>query len=266
MITLKNYTQNCVIPITQLTFPAGERHVSIDYSYLRSRDHIYMYLDFQSSDDIVDMMHLREILANHKVTLSLNYVPFARQDRAVNLGEVNAMKVFGKLVNSLNFEKVLVADPHSDVVEAVIDRIVITPQHLLANQIIDRKYDYIISPDIGATKKTEKYAALVDTPVLQCNKKRDLKTGKILKFEILDCPDLAGKRVLVLDDIGDGLGTFHMLADAINNDTCEKYLYITHGIFSKGLDEIMKKYRGIFCHNPMNFSEKFINGYYGGIN
>lgn len=260
MITLKNYTQGFEITVKSLTFPAGERHVSIDKSYLRSRDRIYMYLDFQGSDDVVDMMMLREILSDHEVVLSLNYTPFARQDRAVNVGEVNALKVFAKLVNSLNFKKVLVTDPHSDVVEAVFDRVVIVRQWDLANDIIDKDYDYIISPDLGATKKAEKYAELTQTPLLQCTKKRDLRTGKIIKFEVIDLPDLTGKRVLILDDICDAGGTFLALSDVIGN-CLQKDLYVSHGIFSKGIDIILEKYDNVFCPNVMNNEVKarFVN-------
>ncbi|HCW17254.1 MAG TPA: phosphoribosylpyrophosphate synthetase, partial [Achromobacter sp.] len=53
--------------------------------------------------------------------------------------------------------------------------------------------------------------------------------------------------VLVVDDICDGGRTFLELASALRDTTRQPvYLYVTHGIFSKGLGELNARYAGIF--------------------
>lgn len=262
MIKVRSYTHQVDIPVKSWTFPAGERGITSDPMYVHSdRDVIEITLEFQGSDDIVDLILLREMYINNRVTLTIPYMPFGRQDRKVNCEDVHALKAFAHLINSLNFSKVVTCDPHSDVIEALFVNCVIQRQWDIAKDIIKEKYDYIIAPDIGAAKKTEQYAKLVGTKMLQCVKKRDPDTGALLRFEILDCPDLNGKRVLVLDDICDGGGTFILLAQDLP-ETCVADLYVTHGIFSKGLSDLEKYYSTFYCYNVLNTALKaeFTNG------
>jgi len=51
------------------------------------------------------------------------YVPYARQDRVCVPGESFSIKAFAALINMLAFDRVIVVDPHSDVVAAVIARV-----------------------------------------------------------------------------------------------------------------------------------------------
>jgi ribose-phosphate pyrophosphokinase len=91
--------------------------------------------------------------------------------------------------------------------------------------------------------------------MLQATKKRDLQTGKIIGYELIDKPDLSGKLVLVVDDICDGGGTFLALSNAIDEhsgNACEKHLYVTHGIFSKGKEVLNNHYSKVFCYNDMS--------------
>jgi ribose-phosphate pyrophosphokinase len=95
----------------------------------------------------------------------------------------------------------------------------------------------LISPDAGASKKTVKIAEYFngEPEVIQAQKLRNLKTGEIVKTEILG--DVKGKKVLIADDICDGGRTFIELAKVLKNQgAIEVSLFITHGIFSKGLE------------------------------
>lgn len=78
-------------------------------------------------------------------------------------------------------------------------------------------------------------------PVLHATKHRDPETGRLSQFTV---PALM-PRVLIVDDICDGGGTFLGLADAIDFRT-ELYLYVTHGIFSKGVHELYKRFKAIY--------------------
>ena len=65
----------------------------------------------------------------------------------------------------------------------------------------------------------------------------------------------AGKpsRYVVVDDICDAGGTFLGIAKMLNNynPTATLELVISHGIFSKGIDELLKHYSTIYTTNSV---------------
>ena len=111
--------------------------------------------------------------------------------------------------------------------------------------------DYIIAPDNGAVKKASKIAEKFKLPLITCLKERDLATGHITKYRILDSIEKPGK-ALIVDDICDGGATFNILAKSLKEDTpvTEISLYVTHGIFSKGLDKLFENIDNIYSYHP----------------
>jgi ribose-phosphate pyrophosphokinase len=91
--------------------------------------------------------------------------------------------------------------------------------------------DIVCYPDKGATVK---YTKLYTFPHIFGSKVRDQATGWIMGYELPYRCD--GQRVLIVDDICDGGKTFEILtADLFKNGAEEVNLFVTHGIFSKGL-------------------------------
>lgn len=265
MISLFNATDRCEIPVKFITFPGGERHVVIEKWHISVRCVVEFNMQFTGSDDVIDLCLLVDafnslpLASTVRRELVMNYVPFARQDRRVNDGEAHALKVFAKIVNSLNFDKVTVADPHSDVVEACFDNLNILHQWSIVDRFINSMHrefrpTHIAAPDLGATKKAEKLCKVLDVPLIQFTKKRDLKTGRIIAFESLtDLSTLSmNDHVLVVDDICDGGGTFIPIGDMINSARCS--LFVTHGIFSKGIKPLSDVFGSVSTYNLMNKS------------
>jgi ribose-phosphate pyrophosphokinase len=82
--------------------------------------------------------------------------------------------------------------------------------------------------------------------VVECSKSRDVKTGKLTGFKVY-AEDLEGKDCLIVDDICDGGGTFIGLAGELKKKNAGNlYLAVTHGIFSKGFEELEKCFDKIF--------------------
>ena len=62
-------------------------------------------------------------------------------------------------------------------------------------------------------------------------------------------------RFLIVDDICDGGRTFLEAAKILKEETTGKlFLYVTHGIFSKGIDELLEHYEHIYCHHVLDDS------------
>lgn len=168
--------------------------------------------------------------------LRIPYVPYSRQDRVCNPGEGHSLRVIARRINSLEFATVCILDPHSTVAEALIERCHVSNQHMIFGHVMNFSETYIVAPDAGALKKCEEFARLTNAKgVVACQKRRDMKTGKIIGFKMTDCDHvLPGSNFFVLDDICDKGGTFLAVADAIFSQLhpARVDLAVTHGLFT----------------------------------
>ncbi|MCP5006663.1 MAG: ribose-phosphate pyrophosphokinase [Planctomycetes bacterium] len=234
-------------------FSGGEEHVRLNGSYRYEKYNIQAKI--KNSRDLMVLLLLNDSLkrrGDEDITLSLHYVPYARQDRVCNVGESFSLKVFCDLINACGFDKVYITDPHSDVAPALLNNVVIQEQHSLT-QCIREKYDSIISPDGGALKKAFKTAQYMKAEVIVASKVRDVSTGDIVKTEVH--ADIVPDKVLIVDDICDGGRTFIELAKVLRAKGAETVdLYVTHGIFSKGFEV----FEGLI--NTIYTTDSFYNG------
>lgn len=148
------------------------------------------------------------------------------------------------------------------------------------NSLTETDIVVFIAPDAGATKKTwdVSQAAIKDiindkqvVLVVNAEKHRDVRTGKLSNSHINLCnalkqanvdvaqPDCPSITLFVVDDLCDGGATFIKLAQAIDNDlnnhasqaNIQKCLYVTHGLFSKGIDVLKEHYTNVISHNNL---------------
>ena len=220
---------------------------------------------------------IQEIIgSNTKYSLNMPYHPYARQDRVCAQGDAFSLRVAVNMIRSLNFDKILVKDPHSNVLAGMYPAGVleIKSQDIVLMNLIrwnlskseNPKSLVLIAPDEGAFKKTESlldkfdYSAFTDVSMVRCFKKRDPKTGKILSVECLDEIPNNPVTVVVTDDICDGGGTFIALIENIKHKFSKGskfYLCVTHGIFSKGVDVLKEAgYDAVFAANDMTKYEQ----------
>jgi ribose-phosphate pyrophosphokinase len=174
--------------------------------------------------------------------LLLPYLPGARQDRR-QTGEALSCKVYADLINGMHFKKVVAVDPHSDVMPALLNNLEVVHQHEVIKEysrILNQGFTGVIAPDVGAYKKAWKVAQLLQLPLYQAFKHRDMSTGKLSGFTC-DTLSPSGK-YLVVDDICDGGGTFMGLAEMLGLPKEQLALYVTHGIFSGNNVENLHKY------------------------
>ena len=190
---------------------------------------------FENNEELVALY----FLANHlkskglrNIELNMPYIPNARQDRVKAPEDVFTLKYFAKLINSLEFSKVTVLDPHSYVSEALFDNICIkTPKEnvekVLEELSLGGKDILLFYPDEGAMKR---YSAMCDKPYVFGMKKRDWTTGEIQGLEVQGQTELIeGSTVLIVDDICSKGGTFYHSAKALKAlGAGEIYLYISH--------------------------------------
>ena len=201
--------------------------------------------NIKNSDDLIKLILAKSLvdkanlLLKRPVILSLPYVPYMRSDRAMSDISVGGLKTIAPIINNLNFDRVVISDPHSDVTEALLNNAVIKSQsdlfhsYLQFNPEILTGIDYVISPDAGALKKVSKCAGLISKPHIEAFKVRELSTNKIIKTSVnASKEELEGKTILVIDDILEYGTTIRELAKVLKEDfnVSKVKCYVTHGV------------------------------------
>jgi ribose-phosphate pyrophosphokinase len=223
--------------IETLTFPGGEPHVKVP----RMKEDVTLFLKLRSWADVgsaalvIDAFERQGRLRHTFIP----YFPAARQDRtdgraALSLA-VNA-RLFGAT-------PVCVFDPHS---VKLLEHVKVARAYMPADLEVPIKPDVvgIIAPDEGARARAVHFRDRFypEATVELATKHRDPQTGALSNYQLSALPR-AGRYVIV-DDICDGGGTFNLLADAFTRraaeleGACALDLFVSHGIFSKGLGAI----------------------------
>jgi len=250
-------------------FPDGQRQVSI--VRWKSKDNtkwwdchgvqvVSRLNNFQDLELIICAVKSLRNLGVKGIKLFTPYFLGSRSDKQFEDGSNNYLKdVICPIINSLNFESVIIRDPHSDVLEACLsnfekfDNVRLVGWSLNKISNIHKNIDDVVlfSPDAGATKKIYKVAERIGykEKIVTCSKDRDAD-GKITKCVVPFTDGWRNKNLIIIDDICDGGATFINIAKEIKTRRTNKiYLIVTHGIFSKGFEELNKYFDGIYCTN-----------------
>lgn len=239
------------IAFESFTFHGGEPHIKIKADFdislpVMITHRINSFNDLGLLCIAVDALRRMGIKT---ISAFIPYFPAARQDRVMVMGEALSVKVYADIINQLNLEKVYIFDPHSEVTPALLINVSVISNHDFIQKVVAQIGTNIklISPDGGALKKIYKVSEyLGGIEVVEASKSRDVKTGKLTGFKVYH-DDLEGSDCLIVDDICDGGGTFIGLAEELKKKNAGKlYLAVSHGIFSKGVDELSKYFYKIF--------------------
>ena len=180
-----------------------------------------------------------------------------RSDRRFSEMQSFDLKLITDVINDCNFGCVEILDPHSDVAMALIRNSEKRTSYEFVKKAvrdIQKKFDttdsfadiLLVSPDAGAYKKVYEYGEKLQLPTMGAMKCR-VDGIPAMTFT----HDVEGKDCLIVDDLCDGGATFVSLAKLLKLHKAKHvYLYVTHGLFSKGFDEMMAAgIDRIYCTN-----------------
>ncbi len=194
-------------------------------------------------------------------------MPDQRADRREQPGMSNPAFVTANLIGNLPCNRLIVYDLHSfvcritlqDVCEADGKELIINePLECFLEALNDldpaTSIDYVVAVDKGAVARAESVAAYYGAKVIYCDKKR--VDGKVVGHKFVQQPgvhvatgNLGNKNVWVIDDLCDGGATFISVAKLLRKHYSfnELNLYVTHGLFSKGKEELFQHYTTILA-------------------
>ena len=242
-----NQKTNKEIDHTVIGFSGGERHVQLRGVTPTNIAEVTIRAQITNTEKLMDVLLIENALRHKygqelKLNLELPYMPYARQDRVCAPGQAFSLEVFAKLLKTLRLSKLVTWDCHSQVGVELTNAENIAPVDIIKadNELMKLLQDedtVLICPDKGAVNRCNDIKDGLNLPnIVFCEKKRDPATGKIYKTDVL-VDDLNGKCAVISDDICDGGFTFIKIAEQLKEKNVEKIvLFVTHGIFSKGLE------------------------------
>lgn len=250
-------------PLEPFTFPGGEAHVKgtehteaiLGAQYhiadLRGADSHELFQLAAWADALDNIYGGTSRYVDQKRVLLLPYLPAARADKAPT---TTSLVYTSFLTDVVIPDQIVSLDPHSPFMPSYLSGVFTEfPFERILRRAVGRPdsdehqhpYVGVIAPDKGATERAQRAADVLHVPVYHAGKTRDFTTGALTGFHMEDELPAEG-RFLLVDDICDGGGTFNGLADAIGIGLDRLDLWVTHGIFSKGVEELQKRFGNIY--------------------
>lgn len=210
---------------------------------------------YDNEGELLQIMYLVKHIRDHAqsdvpITLYMPYIPNARMDRVKGEDEVFTLKWFADIINDLGFDEVYVLDPHSNVSQALLNRVrVVDASEYIYRAIVEVEKEsgenvLVCYPDEGASKR---YSGEIKEEYVFCIKHRDWDSGVIKSLELTNPSSVSGRDVIIVDDICSRGGTFFHTAKALKDAGARNvYLYVTHceNTIEKGtllVDGLIKK-------------------------
>ena len=243
-ITISGYFfgKRTPIPHTSPKFSGGEIQVRLtDMTIPYDRiEKFHIVAKLHTSDAFFELLFvtdaIRRICSGAAISVTLPYLPAARQDRVCYPGEAFSLSAVANLLNAQSYECVYAFDAHSDKACDLIQRCVnIQPHFLMPRNIVADAV--LVAPDTGAVERVRACGDYYKRPVVLCDKVRDPNDGKITSYNVKTFIPQDAKRLLIVDDICDGGRTFVMCAKALKADVGRDIpvdLWVTNLIASQG--------------------------------
>jgi len=198
-------------------FADGEFSVSYEES-IRGRDVFLVQSTFPNSDNLLElllMMDAAKRASANSIIAVIPYFGWARQDRKDKPRVSIGAKLIADMLSVAGINRLITMDLHADQIQGFFD---VPVDHLYASYVF---LEYIkenlvpdnliiATPDVGGTKRASRYAKHLGVPMVICYKSRQ-KANEIDDMKIIG--DVAGKDVLLVDDIVDTAGTITKAAD-----------------------------------------------------
>ena len=179
-----------------------------------------------------------------KITAVIPWLGYCIQDKVFRPGEPLSSKVIAMILQTAKLERIITLDSHNQVIEGFFD--IHFTELFATDTLIDYfktqklNIDTIISPDVGALKKANRFSETFDLPFIVINKKRDRKTGKVSIASVSD--KVTGKKVLIVDDFISTGGTLIQTAKFLKEKGVKKiYACLTHHFYIPGVQVKIEK-------------------------
>jgi ribose-phosphate pyrophosphokinase len=192
------------------------------------------------NENLMELLILIDALRRasaRRVIAVIPYYGYARQDRK-HTGRVPiSARLVANLIETAGADRVLTMDLHVGQIQGFFNIPVdnLRADYIFADymrSVVGSMSDVVIAaPDVGATARARLLAERVDVPLAVLEKRRASDSLDVRVVNVIG--DVAGKRVLLVDDIVASGATLVKAAEILlKTGATEVSAYCTHGVFS----------------------------------
>lgn len=221
-------------------FSDGEISVKINETIRGADVYIIQSTSSPVNDNIMELLIMIDAMKRAsaaRITAVIPYYGYARQDRKARARDPISAKLVANILTTAGANRVLTMDLHCAQIQGFFDIPVdnLAGTSLLTNYYINKYGDDLenfvaVSPDLGSVSRTRKFAEGLNIPLAIIDKRRP----KANVSEIMNIiGDVAGKKVILVDDMIDTAGTISNAANALKErGAIEVDACCTHAVLS----------------------------------
>lgn len=169
-----------------------------------------------------------------KIITVIPYFGFARQDRKDKPRVAIGAKLIANMLMAAGVDRIITMDLHADQIQGFFE---VPVDHLFASTIFYKEMEslnngnlILAAPDAGGAKRANSYAKKLDTGLAICHKQRK-KANEVAEMTVIG--DVAGKDVILVDDMCDTAGTLTKAADLfMEKGALSVRAFCTHAVLS----------------------------------
>jgi len=172
------------------------------------------------------------------------YMGYARQDKQFLSGEVITMSVVAKMLQSAGAKKVIVVDIHSNTAlnhfNIPTENVSAIPELAKYFKKLNLRNALVVSPDMGGSLRSKKFASLLKSDFIVLKKHRDRKTGRV-SIQTTKA-DVQGKDLIIVDDMISTGGSVIKAAQFLKKQKCKRvFVACTHGLLVGDAEKKIRK-------------------------
>jgi len=217
-------------------FSDGEFEPSFEET-VRGKDVFIVQSTMPPADNLLELLLMidaaKRASANSVVAV-IPYFGYARQDRKSKPRVAIGAKLVANMLEVAGVSRIMTMDLHADQIQGFFE---IPVDHLYAStifvpylQTIDTGNLIMAAPDAGGAKRANSYAKKLNLGLAMCHKQRKV-ANEVAEMTVIG--DVAGKDVILVDDMVDTAGTLTKAADLFMEKGAKSVrAFCTHAVLS----------------------------------
>lgn len=217
-------------------FSDGEFQPSFEET-VRGQDVFLIQSTMPPSDNLFELLLMVDAARRasaRKIIAVIPYFGFARQDRKDKPRVAIGAKLVANMLMAAGVDRIITMDLHADQIqgffEVPVDHLYASTLFLSELEKMDLDNLVMAAPDAGGAKRANSYAKKLNTGLALCHKQRK-KANEIAEMTVIG--DVAGKDVVIIDDMCDTAGTLTTSADLFMSKGAKSVrAFCTHAVLS----------------------------------
>ena len=222
--------------VNVMEFSDGEFQPSFEET-VRGQDVFIVQSTMPPSDNLFELLLMVDAAKRasaRKIIAVIPYFGFARQDRKDKPRVAIGAKLVANMLMAAGVDRLMTMDLHADQIQGFFE---VPVDHLFASTIFLDELNKLnngnlimAAPDAGGAKRANSYAKKLDVGLAICHKQRK-KANEVAEMTVIG--DVAGKDVILIDDMCDTAGTLTKAADLFMEKGAKSVrAFCTHAVLS----------------------------------